>query len=70
MAVTPHLTQNLGPMATSMIAAACLVPRLPPGHAARPINTDEPCLSVGAHALSVLAAAPAQPERQITADER
>ena len=44
VAMTPHLTQNLGPIATSMIGAACLVPRL----ATQPwlINPHEPCLSV------------------------
>ena len=45
VAMTPHLTQNLGPIATSMIGAACLVPRL--ATQPRLINPDEPCLSVG-----------------------
>ena len=45
VAMTPHLTQNLGPIATSMIGAACLAPRL--ATQPRLINPHEPCLSVG-----------------------
>jgi len=46
--MTPHLTQNLGPSPTSMIGAARLVPRLPPGRAAAADQPDEPAYPTSA----------------------
>ena len=41
--MTPHLTQNPGPICISMIGAARLVPWPPPGHAAA---ADQPLMNL------------------------